>query len=193
MKSAHSKGGVCAACVSVAKPDATPFVFTSDMGLKNHISTHLTHGVSIPEQFWLDYPHIRLCMTCPSHSPTVFVSTKLLSTCGKCRKSDRKVREQANDMPSRGAKTGLPKPSSAAGVSVHDLPTLEQLFARPHSSAKRIPAPVRVRWSHMYSRLLSEARYQNDYKHWLLVFMFEKNGLVAPKRGGTRHKGHYTR
>ena len=59
-------------------------------------------------------------------------------------------------------------------------------------SALRIPAPVRVKWAHRYSRLLSDARYRNDYKHWMLVFMFEKLGLAAPRRGGKKHKSHYS-
>ena len=154
-------GGICSACAEVA-PGKEVTVFRSDAGLRDHVSTHVRAGVQMPEQFWFDHPSIRLCRACPENSPTVFVSLLRKNVCGECNRKDRAERSQVVQE-SKSAKIGLLRPSAASTVSVHDLPTLEQLFSRPLPSALRIPAPVRVKWAHRYSRLLSDARYHNDF------------------------------
>ena len=95
----------------MAQDGQQPKVLTADMRLKSHVSTHLVHGVSMPPQFWIDHPHIRLCCAYLENNPTVFeVSTTGLLTCAECRKADRKARSHVDEQPSKSVKTGLPKP-----------------------------------------------------------------------------------
>ena len=153
--------------------------------------------MEVPHSFFEEHPCFRLCLACPGDFPRLFVSIgkKPKSICADCRKLDRSAREagsfEGGESKLRSAKTGLPKPLHTP--SILDLPSLDELFAAPPTSALRVPAPLRARWADTYAKLMNEARYLSDYRHWILLLMFEKVGLAAQPRGGKRAKGYLSR
>ena len=79
-----------------------------------------------------------------------------------------------------------------SSIPLDDFPSLDEVFKCPPPSALSISGAVAHAWAKIYAKLLSDARFHNDYRHWLLVCMFEKIGLAAPPRGD-KGKGYLSK
>ena len=75
-------------------------------------------------------------------------------------------------------------------IPLEDFPSLDEIFSAPLVSAIRIPSAAKDLWARTYAKLLSNAVFHNDFRHWALVFMFEKVGLAAPPRAGKKNKNY---
>ena len=137
--------------------------------------------MKVPMSFWQLHDAINLCKTCDLAYTKP--KRKRFMCCPKCRKHGKKPKPSLTSTP---AKTQKAVPCSS--IPLDDFPSLEEVFSSPIASEMNIPAHVSHEWSRIYAKLLSDATFHNDYRNWLLLFMFEKIGLAKQPRGGKKVK-----
>ena len=120
---------------------------------------------------------------------TIFSNTgqKPHHKCMPCRKRGRDTPQSASDPNLSLPRSQAGRDTHLLGVTLADLPSVQEVFDHPLTTALRIPGPLRNRWKKIFAKLCSNATHHGDLRHHLLLAMFNQAGLCVMPRGGKKH------
>ena len=140
--------------------------------MRNHLDDHCagTLSGSVPQEY-LDARDLELCSVCG-----LLVKRFHNGVHPRCC-------PEARARASGSAPSGAPAAPAEPG-----LPTFADIMQAPHSTMQHVPRAARAAWAQCLARAAASAAARNSTAAWQELLMLPKALLVAPRRGGVRHR-----
>ncbi|CAE7525196.1 unnamed protein product, partial [Symbiodinium sp. CCMP2456] len=136
--------------------------------MRAHLDDHCsgTLAGAVPQDY-LDAHSLDLCQECG-----LLVSRRYNGVHPRCRPQ---------------ARLAGPRPG-AQGEPTQHMPTLEEVMGHGAATVRHVPRLARAAWSQCLARTLAATHSRNTVQAWVELLMLARCTLVAPSRGGAKHR-----
>ncbi len=152
--------------------------FKSTAGLIHHINSHLTLGEHSLVEAWMTANNREQCRWCRC---CVAAGRGIHPTCAA---QERRQSHAGSQHPNLDA---LNEDDDDADMR-SPLPTLDTIMSSKVRTLKHVPKKARLLWAQAFTRAMAQVNDTQSVQAWTELLMLPKCVLLAPPRGGKKHR-----